>query len=172
MFGIDGDEDSAAAGEDFVLVVQDFGGVDVGSSADFDLAAFDAQGLVQGDRLEVFDRHLPGKRDDMVQLVHLTHGVVEDAGDDAAVAVARWTDVTIAQAEAADEGLAGFVEDELEAHAFPVVRAADEAVVFMHLDEAGVVALRLRWHGIDFNLRFSGTLDRRSSKELEGRGWR
>jgi len=146
LFGIDGYEDSTAAGEDFVLVVQDFGGVDVGSSADFDLAAFYAQGLVQGDRLEVFDRHLPGKRDDMVQLVHLTHGVVEDAGDDAAVAVAGGSAVALAEAEAADEGLAGFVENEFKVHAFGVIRAADEAVVLLHFDVAGVVALGLGWH--------------------------
>ena len=51
FFGVDGDEDGAAAGEDFVFVVEDFGGVDVGASADFDFASFDAQRLVQRDGL-------------------------------------------------------------------------------------------------------------------------
>ncbi|MCU1302334.1 MAG: hypothetical protein JWQ87_2618 [Candidatus Sulfotelmatobacter sp.] len=51
FFGVDGDEDAAAAGEDFVSVVKDFGGVDVGASADFDFASLDSQRLVQRDGL-------------------------------------------------------------------------------------------------------------------------
>src|SRR5882762_5043917 len=88
-----------------------------------------------------------------MQLVYFTHGVVEDAGDDAAVAVAGRSGVALAEAEAADEGLAGFVEDELEAHAFGVVLAADEAVVLLHFVVAGFVALRLCGDEGDFNLR-------------------
>jgi hypothetical protein len=42
FFGIDGDEDTAAAREHFVLFVEDFGGVDVGASSLLDLAPFDA----------------------------------------------------------------------------------------------------------------------------------
>ena len=84
----------------------------------------------------------------MVEFVDLAHGVVEDAGDDATVAVARRSSVALAEAEAADEGLAGFIEDEFEAHAFGIVHAADEAVVLLHLDVAGVVALGLGWHGV------------------------
>ena len=47
FFGVDGDEDAAAAGQDFVFVVQDFGGVDVGAALDFYFAAFDAERFVQ-----------------------------------------------------------------------------------------------------------------------------
>ena len=82
-----------------------------------------------------------------MQLVYFTHGIVEDAGDDAAVAVARGSGVALAEAEAADEGLAGFVQDEFQAHAFFVVLATDEAVVLLQLHVAGVVALGLRGHG-------------------------
>jgi len=60
FFGVDGDEDGAAAGQDFVFFVEDFGGVDVGASANFDFAAFDAQGFVQRDGLKIFDGHLSG----------------------------------------------------------------------------------------------------------------
>src|SRR5580693_4384273 len=81
-----------------------------------------------------------------MELVYLAHGVVEDAGDDAAVAVAGGSAVALAEAEAADEGLAGFVENEFKVHAFGVIRAADEAVVLLHFDVAGVVALGLGWH--------------------------
>src|SRR6267154_622960 len=33
FFGVDGDEDAAAAGQDLVFIVEDFGGVNVGASA-------------------------------------------------------------------------------------------------------------------------------------------
>ena len=149
FFGVDGDEGAAAAGEDFVFFVEDFGGVNVGSSADFDLAAFDAERLVQRDRLQIFDGHLASECDDMMELVYFAHGIVEDACDDAAMAVARRSGVTLPEAEVADEGLPLFVEEELKAHAFGIVLAADEAVVLLHLHEASVVAvgLGLRWHG-------------------------
>ena len=83
-----------------------------------------------------------------MELVYLAHGVVEDAGDDAAVAMAGGSGVALAEAEAADEGLAFFVEDEFQVHAVGIIRAADEAIVLLHLDEAGIVALGLRWHGV------------------------
>src|SRR5271155_450991 len=149
LCGVDGDEDAAAAGQDLVFVVEDFGGVDVGSSLLFYFAAFDAERLVQRDGLEIFDGHFAREGDDVVELVHLAHGIVEDACDDAAVAVARRSGVTLTQAEAADEGLALFVEQELEAHAVGIVHTANEAVVLLHLHVASIVALGLglRWHG-------------------------
>ena len=60
LFRVDGDEDPAAAGQDFVFFVEDFCGVDVLASVDADFAAFDAERFVQRDGLEVFDRHFPG----------------------------------------------------------------------------------------------------------------
>jgi len=48
----------------------------------------------------------------MMELVDLAHGVVEDGGDDAAVAVAGRSGVALAEAEVADESSAFFVEDE------------------------------------------------------------
>jgi hypothetical protein len=146
FFGVDGDEDAAAAGEDFVIFVQDFGGVDVGTSALFDFAAFDTEGFVERNGLEIFDGHFAGESDDVVEFVDLAHGVVEDTGDDASVAVAGRSGIAFAEAEFADEGLTGFVKNEFEAHAIRIILAADEAVIFLQLEVAGVVALRLRWH--------------------------
>ena len=149
FFGVDGDEDAAAAGEDFVFVVEDFGDVDVLASVDFFFAAFDAKRFIQRDGLEIFDRHFFGEGDDVVEFVYFAHGVVEDGGDDAAVGVAGRSGVALAEAEVADESLAGFVEEEFEAHAVRIVLSADEAVVLLHFYVAGVVALwlRLRLHG-------------------------
>ena len=147
FFGVDGDEDAAAAGQDFVLFVEYFGGVDVGAALYFYFAAFHAEGLVQRDGLEVFDGHLSGERHDVMQFIYFAHGIVEDAGDNASVAVAGRSGVALAQAKFADESLAIFVEDEFEVHAVFVIGAADEAVVLLHFVVAGVVALDARWHG-------------------------
>jgi hypothetical protein len=46
FFGVDGYEDSLAAGQDFTVFVEDFGGVYVGAALYFDLAAFYAEGFV------------------------------------------------------------------------------------------------------------------------------
>ena len=54
-----------------------------------------SQRLVQRDGLQVFDGHFFGEGDDVAELVHLAHGVVEDGGDDAAVAVAGRSGVAL-----------------------------------------------------------------------------
>jgi hypothetical protein len=113
FFWVYGYEDAAAAGQDFIFFVKDFGCVDVLGSANFDLAAFYSQGFVQRDWLQVFDCHLSRQGYYLVEFVYFAHGVVEDAGDYASVAVAWGSGVAAAQAEVADEGLAGFVEYEL-----------------------------------------------------------
>ena len=133
-------------------------------AAHFDFAAFDAQGFVERDGLEIFNRHFSCEGNDVMEFVYFAHGVVEDAGDDAAVAVAGRSGVALAEAKLADEGLAGFVEDELQAHAVGIVHAADEAIVFLHFCVTGVVAvdLGLAWHGDDFNLTGVGAVLRES----------
>ena len=92
----------------------------------------------------------------MAEFIYLAHGIVEDAGDDAAVAVAGRSGVALAETEIADEGLAGFVEDEFQAHAIGIVLAADEAVVLLHLVVAGFVALGLGGHAGILTRRYSG----------------
>ena len=55
------------------------------------------------------------------------------------------------------EKVGRFQFEELEVHAVGIAQAADEAVVFLHLHEAGVVAvgLGLAGHWGDFNLRLA-----------------
>jgi hypothetical protein len=150
-FGIDGDENAATAGQDVAFFVENFRGIDVPGSANFDFASLDKQGFVQGDRLEVLDRHLTRQGDDMAQLVYLTHGVVENGGDDSSVAVAWRTGVAFAKSEAADRHLAVLVEGKFKAHAVGIVHAASEAVILLHAYVASVVAVtgRLSWHAFD-----------------------
>lgn len=107
---------------------------------------------MQRDGLEIFNRHLPGERYYVMELVYFAHGVVEDAGDNSAVAMAGRAGVAVGEAEVADEGLALLVEDEFQAHAFFVILAADEAIVLLHFVVAGFVALGLGGHARDFNL--------------------
>ena len=78
------------------FLVQDFGLVDVLAAVDADFPALDAQRFLQRDGLQVFDGHFFGHRDHVAQLVDLAHGVVEDGGDDAAVAVAGRSGVALA----------------------------------------------------------------------------
>ena len=46
FFGVDGYEGAAAAGEDFVFFVEDFGGIDVLAAVDADFPSLDAQWFV------------------------------------------------------------------------------------------------------------------------------
>src|SRR5579863_10569545 len=70
LFGIDGDEGAAAARQDFVFFVHDFGGIDVNAALDADFPALDVQWLVQRDGREIFDRHFFGQGHDVVEFVH------------------------------------------------------------------------------------------------------
>ena len=119
-------------------------------AANTDFFAFHAQRFVQWHRLKVLDRHLACESDDVVELVHLAHGVVEDGGDDASVAVSGRASVAFAEAELADEGLALFVENELQVHAIGIVLAASEAVVLLEPVVGGFVSVNLGWHGRSF----------------------
>ena len=150
FFGVDGDEDAAAAGEDFIFLVKNFGGVDVFVAADFDFASFDAEEFVQRDGLEIFNRHLARESDDVVELVDFAHSVVKDAGDNAAVAMAGRSGIAFTEAEVTDESLALFVENELKLHAAGIVLTADEAVILLHFHVAGFVALGFGRHEEDF----------------------
>ncbi len=80
---------------------------------------FDAQGFVQRDGLDVFDGHFRGDGDDVAEFVELAHGVVEDGGDDAAVAVSGRAGVAFAQAEIADEAVPFL--SEFQVHALGIV---------------------------------------------------
>jgi Domain of unknown function (DUF5655)/Domain of unknown function (DUF4287) len=106
----------------------------VAAAFDADATSFDMQRLVERDWFEIFDGHFFGEGDDVAEFVDLAHGVVEDAGDDAAVRVSGWAGVAFAEAKARDECSALFIECELQVHAVRVVHAADEAIVFLQLD--------------------------------------
>jgi hypothetical protein len=149
FLGINRDENSTAAGEDFALFVQDFGFVDVLAAVDADFPALDMKRFVQRHWLQILDRHFLCEGDDVMQFVHFAHGVVEDGGDDASVTVAGRSGIALREAELADEGLAFFVQDKFQVHAVGIIGAAGEAVVSFQYDVAGFVTLDLAGHGGD-----------------------
>ncbi len=75
----------------------------VPASAHADLARFHAQGFIERHGLQVVHRHLRSQSDDLTQFVHFAHGLIENGGDDAAMAVSRRPGIALVQAEAADE---------------------------------------------------------------------
>jgi hypothetical protein len=102
---------------------------------------------MERDGLEVLDGHLFGKRDDVTEFIYFAHGVVEDAGDDAAMAVAGRAGVAVTQIEVADEGIALFVEREDEAHPVGIVGTTNKTSVRGQFQVFGFVAMDLAGHG-------------------------
>src|SRR5580698_5831433 len=146
LLRIDHDKDASAARKNFPFFIGDFGGVDVLAFLNRNFPAFDTQRLLQRHWLEVFNRHLAGERDNVAQFIDLAHSVVEDGGDDAAVAVAGRSAIALGQAKAADKGLPGFIQRKLEVHTVRIVRAAGEAIIFLRA-VMRIVSVRLARHG-------------------------
>lgn len=90
---------------------------------------FDAQRFVQRDGLEVFDSHFGCDGDHVAEFVEFAHGVVEDGGNDPAMAVAGRPGVAPAQAKMRDEMLALAIQRKLQMHAMRIIFAAGEAQV-------------------------------------------
>jgi hypothetical protein len=84
--------------------------------------------LVQRDGLDIFDGHFRGDGYDLTKFAEFAHSVIENSGDDAAVAVSGWTGVTFAETEAAHEAFPFL--SEFEAHAVRIVVSAGKAEVF------------------------------------------
>src|SRR5580692_3606060 len=87
------------------------------------------QRFVQWNRLQVGHVHGAGEADSIVQLVELTHGFVEDGGDDAAVRMLGRPDELPFETEFADETLTLLVEDELQPQPVLVLGTAAKTLV-------------------------------------------
>ena len=149
---VDGDEDAFAAGQHLTFLVEDFGHVDVLTSVDSDFPALHGQWLFQRHGKQILDGHLLRHGNDIAQLVHFSHGVVENGGDNAAVAVAGRAGVTVGQIEVADESSSFAVQRELQVHAVGVVGTAGKAVVLRQLEIVSLVAVHLAGHWNDSSL--------------------
>ncbi len=79
---------------------------------------------------EVFNLQLRSCGADSAQFVQFAHGVVEDGGDDAAVAVSGRASVAFAEAKPGHETL--LFLGEFQVHALGIVVSAGEAEVFLY----------------------------------------
>ena len=87
------------------------------------------EGLAQWDRLDVIHRHPRGGGRLLAQLVELAHCVVENCGDDPAVAMTGRSAVPLAQPELAAIPSARSVDREPQVHAVRIIGATGEAIV-------------------------------------------
>lgn len=129
MVVADDHEDAATAGEDSSLLVADLRGVSESATALADVLGPDFEGTIQRNRVQIFDGHARGGSRGVEEPIQLGHGLIEDGGDHAAVAESGRAGVALAQAKAADELFAVFVESEFQAHAGDIVASAAEAEV-------------------------------------------
>ena len=137
---IDRNEQAAAAGQHFVLPIQDLGDVDVATSRNFLFTRFHSQRLVQRDGLQVIHRDFRCQGNHLPQFIHLAHGLVENGRDNAAVAVSWRAGIALAQTKTADEAIALFVVGEAQEHAFGIVLSAGKAVIFLETCVVGAVS--------------------------------
>ncbi len=121
--------------------------IHVPASAHADLARFHAQRFVERHRPQVVHLHLRSQRDHLAQLVHFAHGLIENGGDDAAMAVSRRSGVALIQAEAANEHPALLVEGKFQMHAGRIVRPAGKAFVLRQAKSADIVTAAVRFPG-------------------------
>ncbi len=147
FFWVDGDESTSASCQNFIFFVQDLSRIDVLTAVNADFPALDVKRFVKRDGLEIFDGHLFRQRNDVVQFIYFAHGVVEDRGNNAAVAMAGRPGVALAQFETADKCLALVVQGEFQAHAVGIILSAGEAVILLQFDVVGFVAMDLAGHG-------------------------
>ena len=126
-----GDKRSLAASQDFIFPVKDLGDIRVPASAHPKLPGFHSKRLIQGHWPKVVHGDLRGERDDFAQLVHLTHRIVEDSGNDSAVAMARRAGIALAETKAAHEAVALLVMDKVQVHAFRVVFPAGKTIILL-----------------------------------------
>src|SRR6266566_9034439 len=127
--GVNDDKDTFAPRQHSSIFAQDFGRVGEAAPAFAQFARFDAQRLVKRHGLQVLDGHFRSHRNNLAEFAEFAHGIVEDGGDDAAVAITGRAGIAFAQPKAAHETLSFL--SELQAHAFWIVLSASEAKVFL-----------------------------------------
>jgi len=105
-----------------------------------DLSRFNTQWLVERHGLDILHGHFGGHGENITKLIELAHGIIENSGDNSAVAVARRPGVALAEPEAAHEALAGIIKMEFQTHAVEIVLAAGEAEILFRPANSGEVA--------------------------------
>jgi hypothetical protein len=158
LFWIDSDERPSTARQNFTLGIADLGHIDVATAVHALLCAGYGERLAQRHRPKIFDFHGARERQHVTELVYLSHGFIQDGGDNAAMRVARRSRIFSRQLEVANGLARFFVQREFQPHALGIVVAAAKAMVlarlwfavdcvsvrnfaFCHLGEAMILAL-------------------------------
>ncbi len=126
---IEDHEYATAAGEQATLGIADF--CDAGKAPPVlaNLTRLHSQRLVQRYWPEIFDGHARGGGWQVARFVELAHGIIENGGDNSAVAVARRAGVALAQAEITNIFLSARIGRKFQVHAAGIVQAAGETVI-------------------------------------------
>lgn len=127
--GINHHEHTTAARKNSSRLVDDFGNTGEPPSAFADFSRFNPQILMQRHGFQIINFHARGGGDQIMHLVQFAHGIVENGGDNAPVAMSRGTGVLFTQAEATDEAGARVIEGESKVHAVRVIFTAGKAPV-------------------------------------------
>src|SRR5581483_5241 len=136
---IDSDEFTLAACENMVVPIQNLRFIDVLAPAYPQFAGFDPERLVERNGFQIIHRDLGGQCDHMTDLVDLSHCLIEDGGDNPAMAIPRRASVALPQPESTHEAVTLLVVGKLQPHALGVVLAATKAVVPLQAHVARIV---------------------------------
>lgn len=129
FLGIDGEESSATAGEQYAVDGAQLGSVVKRSAVYSNDAAFDGERLAERNRTKILDLHAAGERDLVLELVRFAHGLVQNGCNDAAVSVSGRANEAVVERELARVALAAWTENKLQLQPVRIGRAAAEASV-------------------------------------------
>jgi len=126
---IDRDEHAAASRQYFAFCIHNLCNVKMAAAVHSQLSRVNAQRLVQGNRLQIIDRHLRSHSGDLTELVQLPHSVIKNCGDDSAMAVSGRPGVALAKTKSAGEAPPLRIMDEFQMHTLRIIFSAGEAIV-------------------------------------------
>lgn len=129
---IDDYEDTAAAGEDRSLFVDDFSNTHEPPASFADFARFNFQSFIQRHGPAIFDGHARCGSDDIAQLAQFAHGIVKDGRDDATVAVTRRSGVAFSKSKVRNKMIPLSIQRKFQMHAVRIILATGKAQVFLH----------------------------------------
>jgi len=138
---IDSNEYAFAASQQLIFLIEDFGLVNMSSSPNLDFPSLNPQWLIQWNRLDVLDRHLFRKGDDMPQLIHLSHGIIENGRDNSAVAVAGWARIALAQPKSARRYAVFFIQGKFQVHPVAIMHSAGKTIILLQARGRRVVTM-------------------------------
>ena len=128
---IDDYEDTAAAGEDGSLFVDDFSNTHEPPSTFADFARFNFQSLIQRHGPAIFDGHARRGSDDIAEFAQFAHGIVKNGRDDATVAVTGRSGVAFSESKVRDKMIPLLIQREFQMHAVRIILATGKAQVFL-----------------------------------------